>query len=402
MKPLRTLTHLGPGIVIAATGLGAGDMVTAAAAGTQFGSALLWAVALGALIKFGLTEGLARWQLSTGTSLLSAWNRHLPRWVAGYFFLYLLIWSFLVAAALMAACGLAAHTLFPALSINTWATIQTLVAAALIAVGRYPLLETAMKVLIGLMFVTVMTAVGATDFDQIEMLSALFPTRFPSGGLTMVLAVLGGVGGSVTLLCYGHWMREKGWHSTDKLAQMRVDLIAAYSLTALFAMGIMLLAAAATPADASGLGILLAMADNLGANLGSVFRGLFLVGFWAAVFSSMLGVWQGVPYLFADTLRQFRQRGEARGELDTRGRAYRGFLLYMALPPLLLLQFGKPVWLVLVYSVAGAFFMPFLALTLLYLNNRYLGDDARNGSAGNLLLLTGLLLFVVVALAEWW
>ncbi|GAB3376836.1 Nramp family divalent metal transporter [Spongiibacter taiwanensis] len=402
MKPLSTLAQLGPGIVIAATGLGAGDMVTAAAAGTQFGSALLWAVALGALIKFGLNEGLARWQLCTGTSLLSGWNRHLPRWVAGYFFLYLLVWAFLVAAALMAACGLAAHTVFPALSINAWAAIQTLAAAGLIALGRYPLLETAMKVLIGLMFVTVLTAVAATDFEQIEILPALLPTHFPEDSLTMVLAVLGGVGGSLTLLCYGHWMNEKGWRSPDNLTQARVDLIAAYSLTALFAMGIMLLAAAAAPTDASGLGILLAMADSLGANLGSVFRGLFLAGFWAAVFSSMLGVWQGVPYLFADTLRQFRQRGEARGEVDTRGRAYRGFLLYMAVPPLLLLQFGKPVWLVLVYSVAGAFFMPFLALTLLYLNNRYLSGGGRNSIASNVLLLAGLLLFVVVALAEWW
>jgi hypothetical protein len=27
---------------------------------------------------------------------------------------------------------------------------------------------------------------------------------------------------------------------------------------------------------------------------------VFLLGFWGAVFSSVLGVWQSAPYLFAD------------------------------------------------------------------------------------------------------
>lgn len=400
MKPIISFAQLGPGIVIAATGLGAGDMITAAAAGSQFGAALLWAVVLGALIKFGLNEGLARWQLSTGTSLLSAWNRHLPRWVAGYFFIYLIIWAFLVAAALMAACGLAAHTLLPGLSIPNWAALQATLAAGLVALGRYGVLELTMKLLIGLMFITVMTAVVAMEPGQLPPLAAALATPPASGSMTMVLAVLGGVGGSVTLLCYGYWMAEKGWHSPAALPRARGDLLVAYLLTGLFAMGIMILAASVHPADSSGLGILLAMADSLGESLGNPFRWLFLLGFWAAVFSSMLGVWQGVPYLFADTLRQFRHRGAASGPIQTDSRAYRGFLLFMALPPLLLLQFGKPVWLVLVYSVAGAFFMPFLALTLLYLNNRLLPPGQRNGPVNNLLLVAGLLLFVVVAVVE--
>src|SRR4028119_1248987 len=39
---------VGPGIVVAVTGVGAGDMVTSLVAGTGFGMALLWAVVLGA------------------------------------------------------------------------------------------------------------------------------------------------------------------------------------------------------------------------------------------------------------------------------------------------------------------------------------------------------------------
>jgi threonine/homoserine/homoserine lactone efflux protein len=46
------------------------------------------------------------------------------------------------------------------------------------------------------------------------------------------------------------------------------------------------------------------------------------------------------------------------------------YLLYLALPPMILLTIGKPVWIVVIYSVAGAFFMPFLAVLLIYMNNR--------------------------------
>ena len=65
-----TLALIGPGIAIAATGVGAGDMVAAAAAGAKHGHALVWAAVVGAVLKFVLNEGLARWQLATGTTLL--------------------------------------------------------------------------------------------------------------------------------------------------------------------------------------------------------------------------------------------------------------------------------------------------------------------------------------------
>ena len=57
-------------------------------------------------------------------------------------------------------------------------------------------------------------------------------------------------------------------------------------------------------------------------------------------------------------------------------------------------QLEKPVWLVLIYAVAGAFFMPLLGITLLYMNNRssWLGS-LRNGPATNLVLVTSVIVF---------
>ena len=94
---------LGPGILVAATGVGAGDLATAAFAGSKLGVAVLWAVVLGAGIKYLLTEGLTRWQLATGDTLLEGSMSRLGRPAQYIFLIYLLLWSFMVAAALMSA-----------------------------------------------------------------------------------------------------------------------------------------------------------------------------------------------------------------------------------------------------------------------------------------------------------
>jgi Mn2+/Fe2+ NRAMP family transporter len=85
-----------PGFLVAATGVGAGDLATASFTGSQLGLAVLWAVVVGGVLKFVLTEGLARWQLVTGETFLEGAAHHLGP-IAGILFLpYLLLWSFFV------------------------------------------------------------------------------------------------------------------------------------------------------------------------------------------------------------------------------------------------------------------------------------------------------------------
>ena len=69
----------GPGLVVAATGIGSGDVVSATVGGARYGVVLLWAIAAGAFFKFVLQEGIARWQLATGKTA----RRRLGRIPAG-------------------------------------------------------------------------------------------------------------------------------------------------------------------------------------------------------------------------------------------------------------------------------------------------------------------------------
>lgn len=400
-KSTFSLRNIGPGLVIAATGLGAGDLIAASVAGARYGTAILWVVLAGAAMKYVMNEGLTRWQLATGTTLLEGWVQRLPKIISLYFFVYLVVWSFIVAGALIASTGLAAHALYPGLSVEAWGMLHSLLALALVMVGRYSLLERLMKFFMGLMLLVVVICAAWVAPGMSGILSGLLIPSIPEGSVLFILGIIGGVGGSVTLLCYGYWIRERDWTRREDLPRSRFDMAVAYLLTGLFGIAIMIISSG-VPADiASGTKMVPGVASHLESVIGPFGKWCFLIGFWSAVFSSMLGVWQGIPYLFADFVQQYTHRPEIPLSVNTRSAAYRGYLFYLAIPPMLLLLVNKPVWLVIFYAVAGAFFMPLLASLLLLMNNRraWVGD-LKNGWLTNLVLITSLLVFGLLLYTE--
>lgn len=273
--PLARLRVLAPGILIAATGVGAGDLLMASLGGSAVGLALLWAAAAGAVLKWFLNEGIARRQMATGTTLLEGWIERLGSWVQWLFLVYLAGWTLFAGGALITACGVAGTGLLP-----------------------------------------------LTD---------------------------------------------------DLVVSKRI------------------------------WGVVHSLAGQLALALGSFGKWAFLVGFWGAVFSSLLGVWQGVPYLFADFLAV--RRGLSRSEREaldfTRTRPYRIHLLALALAPLPVLWISVRQ-AQLAYAVLGSLFMPLLAATLLLLNNRtrWVGERFRNGALANLALAVTLAFFAFAGLRE--
>lgn len=396
MSGFNILKKTGPGIIVAATGLGAGDIVAASAAGAQAGTVLLWAVVFGGLLKYGLTEGIGRWQLATGTTLLEGWIEKLPKFFSWYFMVYMFLWTFMVAAAMMAACGLAAYAFFPALSVTQWGIIHALLALVIVWFGAYKALETAMKFFIGLMFLTVLYCAIRVMPDLRIIASGMFIPRVPEFGMAYVLSVIGGVGGSITIMSYGYWMREAGWKGKEMMSTMRWDLGIAYGLTALFGVAIIIVSAGVQPEVVSGNNMALAVADQLVPVMGETGKWVFLFGFWGAVFSSMIGVWHGVPFLFANFFIHYRKHThliETRGSIS-KSWAYRAYLVYLAILPMTLLRLERPVWIVIIYTITGAFFMPLLAALLLYMNNSRLWlESAANTWVSKSLLIACMLVF---------
>ena len=64
----------------------------------------------------------------------------------------------------------------------------------------------------------------------------------PAGSGTYVLSLIGGIGGSITMLSYNYWMREEKMRGAGFLSYVRGDIAVAYVFTAIFGISIMLIA----------------------------------------------------------------------------------------------------------------------------------------------------------------
>lgn len=401
MRPWPALRLILPGILVAATGVGAGDLATASIAGARIGPGIFWAVLFGAGLKWLLNEGLARWQLASGMTLLEGWVRLMRlRWIM---LGYLLVWGFAVGGALISACGVAAGALLPLsddpkVSKQIWGAAHSVAGVVLVYLGGFKLFERVMAVCIGLMFATVAVCAvriaPGIDWSAVEFAA---PWRLGSDDRRWLIGLIGGVGGTVTLLSYGYWIRETRREGGEGVRICRIDLAVGYAVTAFFGVGMLLIGATTPGLEGKGAALMAALGRRLGDEFGPVLQYLFLIGAWGAVFSSLLGVWQGVPYLFADLASEAGWLPAAQRERADRAGStpYNAFLLYLAAPPMLALwrDFQD---VQLVYAVLGACFMPLLAATLLVMNSRraWVGERYCSGMVVNGLLVAALAFFV--------
>ncbi|MBM7586101.1 Mn2+/Fe2+ NRAMP family transporter [Bacillus pakistanensis] len=390
------LKKVGPGIVVAATGVGTADLITSIVIGTSFGMTFVWAIIIGGILKYFLNEGVGRWYLATGKTMLDGWHS-LGKWATGYFGVYSVIWGFVYGAAAASTSAMAMHAMFPIMPLWAWAIIHSVVGFLLVWTGRYLLFERVMTVLIGIMFITII-GTAFLFLPSIGDFALGFVPRVPDGSFLLMLGLIGGVGGTITMASYGYWLSEKGWSGKGWIATMRTDGKVAYTLTAIFTLAGLIIGAqflAGTGVSIRDDEGLITLAEMLGAEFGTPMRWLFLIAFWSAAYSSLLGVWNGVPYLFADFVKTVRKKKkEGKQPVSETEPAYRAYLAWLTFPPMILFYFGKPVELIIIYGALGALFMPFLAVSLLILlNSKQVNLDFRNKWVPNLVFIGCLIMF---------
>ena len=314
----------------------------------------------------------------------------LGRWTHWYFGPYIVIWGFVYGAAAMAGTGLPLHSLLPVLQSWAWGILSGLIGLALVWWGRYSLFEKVCAALVGIMFVTM---VGA---------ALLNPAQHPRAGRSRPAhpghrpgqraLARRGVGGTITLAAYGYWIREKGWTTPGHMRVMRLDNTVAYVVTGIFVIATII------------VGAELLYSANIAVKTGD--KGLLDL---STVLADRYGDWsrQGVPRrLLGSRHVAARGRGQGRRLDDVRrlrrarprpgrrppGRQARrqvlqGYILWLTFPPMIMMFLGKPVYLILAYGVLGAFFMPFLSVTLLWLLNRKdVPSEWRNKVSSNVVM----------------
>lgn len=395
--------HIGPGIVAAATGVGAGDLVASLVAGSKFGYALFWAVIVGVIVKMAMGEAVGRWHLASDSTIFAGW-RSLGRWTAVYFAPYIVIWGFVYGAAAMSATGLALNALVPALDVSYWGIICGVVGLALVLLGGYLRFERLMTILVGVMFVTVVSVAIMLAPDVPQLLTGIVPS-LPQGSALYALGLLGGVGGTITMAAYGSWIGAKGWRGRGWVSTMRLDNTTGYVITGIFVIAMLvvgaeLLHAIGKDVTESDEG-LITLAGLLSDQFGGAVRILFLIGFFAAGMTSLLGSWNGVSLLFSNFVRDLRGKPYLTGEAATTTPEFRVYAAWLTFPPIALLFLGKPFYIVVVYGALGALFLPFLGITLLLLlNSGRVERGDRSGWLSNIVLTFATVVFVLVFAQE--
>uniref|UniRef100_UPI002492FF97 Nramp family divalent metal transporter n=1 Tax=Brevundimonas aveniformis TaxID=370977 RepID=UPI002492FF97 len=359
----------------------------------------------GTVIKVALAEGVGRWTLASDRTMFDGWSslggRGRLNWATAYFAVYVVIWGFVYGAAAMSASALPLAALFPGVDLKVFAIGSGVVGLGLVWFGGYGLFEKVMTALVGVMFVTVVGLAVIVAPDVPRLMTGMWPS-LPEGSGFYTLGLIGGVGGTITMAAYGYWLRAKGWRGVAWMPVMRIDNGVAYAMTGLFVAAMLIVGAellhAGGVALATGDRGLLDLGEVLEARFGRTVATTFLIGFWAASFSSLIGVWNGVSLMFADFWAHMKGDAAEDGIAVDGGPAFKGYALWLTFPPMALLFMDRPVALIIAYGVLGSLFMPFLAGTLIWLlNSGRVAPEWRNGWLSNLLLAAAAVLFCVLA-----
>lgn len=394
---------IGAGIVLAAAGVGAGDIVTASVSGSSYGLVLLWALLLGAFFKYFLNEGMARYQLATKKTFIEGFSLK-SKYFNYYFIIYLVVWSFIVGGALLSGIGFVSNAMFPFFSPWMWGILFSLIAFFIVKGKAYAKFEKVMKFFALIMFISFLFSAILVFPNFLTFIKGLLIPTIPFSGSFFdstfkILAILGGVGGTVTIMAYSYWIREKNIISPKQLKLVRLDLIIGYFITFLFGMSVMIVASyfiGNLDVVIEGREGVLLIAKSLESILGDFGFWIFTIGFWAAIFSSLLSFYDAIPYLFSDSVRLLKFKKEKKLRLTNN---YKYFQLFCVFVPMLLLFLNRPFFLILFYSVLGAFFMPFLALMILLLGNSKELNNLKNKWWNNLILL---FIFLIMAVVSFW
>ena len=394
--------YIGPGLVAAATGVGVGDLGATLLAGSRFGYALLWATIVGTLVKISLAEAVGRWHLASGKTIFAGWQT-MGVWTSVYFGIYVVVWGFVFGATAMSTTALPLSALFGGPH-ELWAVVAGVLGFVFVWFNRYAIFEKAMTALVGIMFVAVVGSALLVGPDLAGMAGGMVPT-LPEGSILYTLGLIGGVGGTITMAAYGYWVNAKGWRTPAWIPVMRLDNRVGYLLTGVFVVAMLVLGAeliyvTQTEVAKGGAG-LLELSEQLESRLGSFGATIFLIGFAATSFSSLLGVWHGVSLLFCDFVASVRPSLRADERDVEQTLPFRAYAAWLTFPPMVLVFMGEPAALILAYTVLGAFFMPFLAGTLLWLLNRERTPvEWRSGWVSNAMLAVAVALFSVLTVAE--
>jgi Mn2+/Fe2+ NRAMP family transporter len=235
------LKSLGPGLLWAGAAIGVSHLVQSTRAGANFGFALVWAVVLANIFKYPFFEYGPRYAAATGESLLHGYKR-LGNWAPVLF----LILTFGTMFAIQAAVTIVTAAL---LSWGTggffsplqWSIVIITVCMILLAIGRFALLDKAVKVIIIALTITtfwaLFAAIGSHGLKTAP--GAAAPNIWGSSGIFFLIALMGWMPSAIDISVWSSlWTLERAKQTgyKPKLKESLLDFNIGYIGTAVISL----------------------------------------------------------------------------------------------------------------------------------------------------------------------
>lgn len=316
----------GPGLLWAAAAIGVSHLVQATRAGAMAGFSLWWVILLALVLKYPFFEYGPRYAAATGESLVEGYRR-IGRWA---------VWVYLLLALAMALIVQVAVVLFTSFLIQlvfgiTWS--ETVVGAgvlaaciALLAVGRYRLLDIAIKVVLALLAVSTLVA-AAVSVPRIDV-ATLVPwplverdaVEFP-----FLLALVGWMPSGFNLSVWSSlWTlaknRDTGTQASVRhaLLDFRIGYVGSGVLAFAFvALGAAVMHGSGENLSSEGPGLSVQLVDLYVRALGGWARPVVVVAVLTTMFSTVLTVVDGFPRALARAIRALAAADRGPGPGDT-------------------------------------------------------------------------------------
>lgn len=390
--------RFGPGFLVTAAFIGPGTVTTACVAGDTFGFALWWTIPFAVFVACVLQDMAARLGLVTGQGLGDALRHISKRPTVRWGTIVLVLSAILIGNAAYqagnltgAAVGLETLTGLPK---RSGVILSGLLALGVLWLGVYRSLQTALITIVALMSVMFITAAVSSAPSPMAVMRA---TDYPSGSLTLVIALIGTTVVPYNLFLHANAALAKWGKDGDgsakieeRLRAARWDTILAIGLGGAVTLAILVTAAM----NIHGRGLTVNHPAETAQHLGTIFGGhqLFSLGLFAAGLTSSITAPLAAAYATCGCLGW---------STDLKAPAMRSIVLTVILVGVCIAMIGSsPQALILFAQTANGLLLPIVAWFLLISMKRVamLGPQ-RIGPWQN--AIGGMAVLSVTALAGW-
>lgn len=385
----KLLNRIGPGIITAALVFGPGSLTVNTKLGAGYGYLLLWVVPVAMIFMMAYTRIATGLGISQGETLM---QRIRVRY-GSFWAVVIGLGIFAITASFQAGNAIGAGIAFAELShtdFKPWVVGFSLAAISLLFFKSfYRILEKIMIGLVVLMLFSFILTLVFTGPNLLDMLLGLIPT-VPSGSELLVIALVASSFSIVGAFYQAYLVQEKGWHIEDTrnaMAESRNGII----ILGLLSMLVMMCAAAVLfdreiqVNTASDLGLAL---EPL---LGTATSWVFMIGFFAASFSSLIGNATIGGTILADTF----QFGRNLSSWPVRVM----IILVISMGSLIAILFGRlPLELIVFAQAITIIIAPAAAWFLLRLDYEYQNLSLQKYVTHRLIAILGLVVLILLAI----